>query len=243
MLAVVADRRRGHRRRPPRDPAARDRRGPGTSSPSTATRARTTRSSCWHRVPPATRPDRARQRAASRPSAGGVEAVARDLARQQAADGEGADDADHVPGTGRTDDAEARAVARAVVASRLVKAASTAATRTGAGSPARSATRAWPSRGPGGGRAPARRGAASAAAHPARRSRATPDRDRRPASSSTARGRPGRLRQGGRARAMDAPEVLIRLDLGLGDGTRRGLRLRPHRAVRDRELGVHHMSG
>ena len=42
--------------------------------------------------------------------------------------------------------------------------------------------------------------------------------------------------------AMDAPELVIGLDLGLGDGPRRGLRLRPHGDVRDRELGVHDVS-
>jgi glutamate N-acetyltransferase/amino-acid N-acetyltransferase len=52
-----------------------------------------------------------------------IEAVARDLARQQAADGEGASTLITASVTGARDDAEARAVARAVVASSLVKAA------------------------------------------------------------------------------------------------------------------------
>ncbi len=52
-----------------------------------------------------------------------VEAVARDLARQQAADGEGATTLLTCQVTGATDDAEARAVARAVVSSSLFKAA------------------------------------------------------------------------------------------------------------------------
>lgn len=52
-----------------------------------------------------------------------VEAVARDLARQQAADGEGATCLLTCQVTGAADDADARAVARAVVASSLVKAA------------------------------------------------------------------------------------------------------------------------
>ncbi len=52
-----------------------------------------------------------------------IEAVARDLARQQAADGEGATTLVTCAVTGAVDDAEARAVARAVVASSLVKAA------------------------------------------------------------------------------------------------------------------------
>jgi len=52
-----------------------------------------------------------------------IEAVARDLARQQAADGEGASTLITATVTGAHDDAEARAVARAIVSSSLVKAA------------------------------------------------------------------------------------------------------------------------
>jgi glutamate N-acetyltransferase/amino-acid N-acetyltransferase len=52
-----------------------------------------------------------------------IEAVARDLARQQAADGEGASTLITSVVGGARDDAEARAVARAVVSSSLVKAA------------------------------------------------------------------------------------------------------------------------
>jgi glutamate N-acetyltransferase/amino-acid N-acetyltransferase len=52
-----------------------------------------------------------------------IEAVGRDLARQQAADGEGAATLLTCQVSGGRDDAEARAVARAVVASSLVKAA------------------------------------------------------------------------------------------------------------------------
>ena len=54
---------------------------------------------------------------------GAIEAIARDLARQQAADGEGASTLITAAVTGARDDAEARAVARAIVASSLVKAA------------------------------------------------------------------------------------------------------------------------
>ena len=53
----------------------------------------------------------------------GIEAVARDLARQQAADGEGATILITAAVRGARDDAAARAVARAVVSSSLVKAA------------------------------------------------------------------------------------------------------------------------
>jgi glutamate N-acetyltransferase/amino-acid N-acetyltransferase len=52
-----------------------------------------------------------------------IEAVARDLARQQAADGEGATTLITTTVRGARDDADARAVARAVVSSSLVKAA------------------------------------------------------------------------------------------------------------------------
>ena len=52
-----------------------------------------------------------------------IEAVARDLARQQAADGEGATTLITAAVTGARDDAEARAVARSVISSSLVKAA------------------------------------------------------------------------------------------------------------------------
>jgi len=52
-----------------------------------------------------------------------IEAVARDLARQQAADGEGATTLITCHVTGAADDADARAIARAVVSSSLVKAA------------------------------------------------------------------------------------------------------------------------
>jgi glutamate N-acetyltransferase/amino-acid N-acetyltransferase len=52
-----------------------------------------------------------------------IEAVARDLARQQAADGEGASTLITATVVGARDDAEARAVARAIVSSSLVKAA------------------------------------------------------------------------------------------------------------------------
>jgi glutamate N-acetyltransferase/amino-acid N-acetyltransferase len=52
-----------------------------------------------------------------------IEAVARDLARQQAADGEGASTLMTASVTGARDDAEARAIARAIISSSLVKAA------------------------------------------------------------------------------------------------------------------------
>jgi glutamate N-acetyltransferase/amino-acid N-acetyltransferase len=55
--------------------------------------------------------------------AAALEAVARDLARQQARDGEGASSLVTCQVSGATDDADARAIARAVISSSLVKAA------------------------------------------------------------------------------------------------------------------------
>jgi glutamate N-acetyltransferase/amino-acid N-acetyltransferase len=60
---------------------------------------------------------------AARTFARGVEAVARSLARQQAADGEGATSLITCGVSGARDDVDARAVARSVVGSNLVKAA------------------------------------------------------------------------------------------------------------------------
>ncbi|HEY5629374.1 MAG TPA: bifunctional ornithine acetyltransferase/N-acetylglutamate synthase, partial [Candidatus Limnocylindrales bacterium] len=62
-------------------------------------------------------------RAARGALATGLRAVARDLARQQARDGEGATALITCQVTGAADDADARAVARAVISSSLVKAA------------------------------------------------------------------------------------------------------------------------
>jgi glutamate N-acetyltransferase/amino-acid N-acetyltransferase len=61
--------------------------------------------------------------AARRALAAAIEAVARDLARQQARDGEGATSLITCQVSGAADDADARAVARAVISSSLVKAA------------------------------------------------------------------------------------------------------------------------
>ncbi len=148
-----------------------------------------------------------------------LEAVARDLARQQAADGEGATTLITCQVSGAVDDAEARAVARAVVASSLVKAA-------------------VHGRDPNWGRIAAAAGNAllpettvleAAGLPPAEAERRTG----RPASVDPERLRiavAGRLvfdggaggpqpfdREAARA-AMAAPECLIRLDLGLGTG-------------------------
>ena len=75
--------------------SGRPQRGRGTSSRSTATRARMTRSSSWRPGRRAAAPVRRRPRPRRRRLGAAIEAVARDLARQQAADGEGAGDAHH----------------------------------------------------------------------------------------------------------------------------------------------------
>jgi glutamate N-acetyltransferase/amino-acid N-acetyltransferase len=149
-----------------------------------------------------------------------IEAVARDLARQQAADGEGASTLLTCQVSGAADDADARAVARAVVASSLVKAAvhgkdpnwgriagaagnatvADAAVLVGAGVPAAEAERR-------GGRAAV----------------VDPDRLRIAIAGQLVydgpAGGPVTFDRGAARAAMDAAEVLIRLDLGLGDGT------------------------
>jgi len=149
-----------------------------------------------------------------------IEAVARDLARQQAADGEGAATLITCQVSGARDDAEARAVARAVVSSSLLKAAvhgrdpnwgriagaagngvlADAAVLEAGGLPADDAT--------------ARAGTPVAL---------DPDRLRIAIAGhlvfdGTAGGPVGFDRAAARAE-MDAPELLIRLDLGLDSGT------------------------
>ena len=149
-----------------------------------------------------------------------IEAVARDLARQQAADGEGATILITAQVSGARDDAAARAVARAVVSSSLVKAAAH-------------------------GKDPNWGRIAGAAGNATLASAAVLEAAGLPADEAAARGgRPvvlapeslririaGHLvfdgRRGGpvafdrpAARAaMDAPELVIGLDLGLGRGT------------------------
>ncbi|HYM84546.1 MAG TPA: bifunctional glutamate N-acetyltransferase/amino-acid acetyltransferase ArgJ [Candidatus Dormibacteraeota bacterium] len=157
--------------------------------------------------------------AAERTLASAVTAVARDLARQQAADGEGATTLITCQVTGAIDDAEARAVAREVVASSLVKAA-------------------VHGRDPNWGRIAAAAGNARLAEAPvlvaAGLDRETAvSRAGVPATVDPARLRiaiAGRLvfdgasgplpfdREAARA-DMDGPEVLIRVDLGLGSGS------------------------
>ena len=149
-----------------------------------------------------------------------IEAVARDLARQQAADGEGATTLITAVVRGAVDDADARAVARAVVSSSLVKAAAH-------------------------GRDPNWGRIAGAAGNAVTASAAVLEAAGLSAAEAAARaGRPATLdpgplriaiagfpvfdgaaggplpfdRDAARA-AMPAPELVIELDLGLGDGT------------------------
>jgi len=128
----------------------------------------------------------------------GVMAVARSLARQQAADGEGATTLITCQVSGALDDDEARAVARAVVASSLVKAA-------------------IHGRDPNWGRIAAAAGNARRGDRPV-----TLSAERLAiglAGTDVFRGRPLDFDAAAISRLMDAPEVLLRLDLGVGEGS------------------------
>jgi glutamate N-acetyltransferase/amino-acid N-acetyltransferase len=129
--------------------------------------------------------------------AGAVTAVARSLARQQAADGEGATTLISCQVAGAADDRQARAVARAVVGSSLVKAA-------------------VHGRDPNWGRIVAAAGNASVDGQPVRLAS-----DRLSVSiagTEVFRGTPLAFDRAGVARLMDAPELLVGLNLGLGAG-------------------------
>jgi glutamate N-acetyltransferase / amino-acid N-acetyltransferase len=148
-----------------------------------------------------------------------IEAIARDLARQQAADGEGASTLITATVTGASDDADARAVARAIVSSSLVKAAAHG-------------------RDPNWGRIAGAAGNARVASAAVLEAAGLDPALASLKAGSPAALDPGRLRiwiaghlvfdgaGGGPAAfdraaaraAMDAPEVVIALDLGLGTG-------------------------
>jgi len=149
-----------------------------------------------------------------------IEAVARDLARQQAADGEGATTLITCQVSGAADDADARAVARAVVSSSLVKAAAHG-------------------RDPNWGRIAGAAGNATLADEAVLAAAGLPQGAARSRSGTAAELDPNRLRiaiaghpvfdgaaggpvpfdrEAARA-AMEGPELLLRLDLGLGEGT------------------------
>ena len=148
-----------------------------------------------------------------------IEAIARDLARQQAADGEGASTLITAAVTGARDDAEARAVARAVVSSSLVKAAAHGRDPNwgriaGAAGNARLADAAVLEAG----------GLSAAEATARAGTPAVLD----PASLRIsiaghlvfdgAAGGPVAFDRAAARAAMEAPEVILGLDLGLGDG-------------------------
>jgi glutamate N-acetyltransferase/amino-acid N-acetyltransferase len=149
-----------------------------------------------------------------------IEAVARDLARQQAADGEGATTLITCQVSGARDDAEARAVARAVVSSSLVKAAAHGRDPNwgrvaGAAGNARLADAAVLEA--------AGLSRAEAEARGGRAATVEPDRLRIAIAGHAvfdgATGGPVAFDRDAARAAMEAPEALIRLDLGLGHGT------------------------
>jgi glutamate N-acetyltransferase / amino-acid N-acetyltransferase len=149
-----------------------------------------------------------------------LEAVARDLARQQATDGEGATILITTSVRGALDDAEARAVARAVVSSSLVKAAAHGKDPNwgriaGAAGNAVMASAAVLEAG---GLAPP-----VAAARAGQAAMIDPDKLRISIAGHPvfdgAQGGPIAFDRAAARAAMDAPELLIELDLGLGDGT------------------------
>jgi glutamate N-acetyltransferase / amino-acid N-acetyltransferase len=148
-----------------------------------------------------------------------IEAVARELARQQAADGEGATTLLTCQVSGALDDADARAVARSVISSSLVKAAAHGRDPNwgrivGAAGNARLAdARVLEAAGLGAVDAARRAGGPAAL---------DPDRLRVAIAGHLVfdgpAGGPVDFDRAAARAAMDAPELLVRLDLGLGDG-------------------------
>ncbi len=152
-----------------------------------------------------------------------IEAVARDLARQQAADGEGATTLITCQVTGAVDDADARAVARAVVSSSLVKAAAHGRDPNwgrvaGAAGNARLADVAVLEA--------AGLKASEAERRGGRAATLDPDRLRIAIAGHLVfdgpNGGPANFDREAARAAMNAPEVVIRLDLGLGEGAGEG---------------------
>ena len=149
-----------------------------------------------------------------------VEAVARDLARQQARDGEGATSLLTCQVTGAADDADARAVARAVISSSLVKAAvhgrdANWGRIAGAAGNALLAERAVLEA--------AGLGAAEASERANTPARVDPATMRIAIAGHLAydgrTGGPTGIDKTAARTAMDTEEVLVRVDLGLGDGS------------------------
>jgi glutamate N-acetyltransferase/amino-acid N-acetyltransferase len=148
-----------------------------------------------------------------------LEAVTRDLARQQAADGEGATILITASVRGATDDIDARAVARAVVSSSLVKAAAHGKDPNwgriaGAAGNAVAASAAVLEA--------AGLDAGDAAVRAGRPAALDPDRLRITIAGHLVfdggQGGPLDFDRAAARAAMDDPELLIELDLGLGDG-------------------------
>ena len=149
-----------------------------------------------------------------------IEAVARDLARQQAADGEGASTLITATVSGARDDADARAVARAVISSSLVKAAAHGRDPNwgrvaGAAGNARLADAAVLEA--------AGLSATEATTRAGTPVRLEPDRLRIAIAGHLvfdgASGGPVVFDRAAARAAMDAPELVVALDLGLGDGS------------------------
>ena len=152
--------------------------------------------------------------------AAALEAVARDLARQQARDGEGATSLVTCQVSGAADDADARAVARAVIASSLVKAAvhgrdanwGRIAGAAGNATVAEAAVLEAAGLSPQEARARAGQPAAL-----------DPDRMRIAIAGHLAydgpRGGPAAIDKAAARESMATEDVLIRVDLGLGNGT------------------------
>jgi glutamate N-acetyltransferase/amino-acid N-acetyltransferase len=149
-----------------------------------------------------------------------VEAVARDLARQQAGDGEGATTLITCRVTGAVDDVDARAIARAVISSSLVKAAAHGRDPNwgriaGAAGNARAAEAEILEAGG--------LDAASAATRAGAASVVDPDRLRIAIAGHLvyegAEGGPVPFDRTAARDAMDGPEIVVALDLGLGQGS------------------------
>lgn len=146
-----------------------------------------------------------------------IEAVARSLARQQAADGEGATTLITCQVSGAADDHDARAIARSVISSSLFKAAVHG----------RDPNWGRVASAAGNARLPDERLLEAAGLHHVE---AMPRAGRQPAldldrlriaigGTLVFNGAPLAFDRPAVAKAMDAPEILVRLDLGLGSGT------------------------
>ena len=151
---------------------------------------------------------------------GAIEAVARDLARQQAADGEGATILITAAVRGARDDADARAVARAIVSSSLVKAAAHGKDPNWGRIAGAAGNATVASRGVLEASGMAQESAAERAGQPAL---LDPDRLRISIAGypvfDGALGGPLQFDRAAARAAMDAQELVIELDLVLGDGT------------------------